>query len=299
MCGGSFTFMNKRMITALLAALCIAGCSKQQPPQENPEELKISVASVEAKPSAIAKSIRVHGEIKAADSVAVFSKVSGKLADYLLKNGTDIQKGDLLAYIDRDEVGYKYNQAPVYCPMGGIISSLPLTQGSEVRPDTPVGYVVNIDKVKAVFSLPESYRSVVRVGQTVEVCIHSLDKTCYTAEVSELDPLIDPATHAFTFKVLLNNPDKRLIPGMFASGELILETLAMSIMLPEEAIVALQGEWYIYTIASEQALLKKVKLGLRKAGRVQILEGVEPGELVIVGGNHKVSDGQKVRSKPL
>ncbi len=223
--------------------------------------------------------------------------MNGKLVDYLVKSGSDIKKGDLLAYIDRDEVGYKYNHAPIYCPIAGIISSLPLNQGSEVRHDTPIGYVVNIDKVHAVFSLPEIYRYVVKTGQKVNICTNSLDKTIYTAEVHEIDPLIDPSTHSFTLKVLLPNPNKSLIPGMFASGELVLETIADSIMLPEEAIVALQGEWYIYKIVSEQALLKKVKLGLRKEGKVQILEGVEPGDLVIVGGNHKVSDGQKIKNK--
>ena len=289
--------MKCLMTVAILAVLCLASCSKTSSLPENPEDVKISVAAVEAKPAPLVRSLRVLGEIKAADSVAIFSKVNGKLVDYQIKNGSDIKKGDLLAYIDRDEVGYKYNQAPVYSPIAGIVSSLPLNQGSEVRPETPIGYVVNIDKVHAVFSLPESYRGVVKVGQKVEIGVNSLDKSCYTADVSEMDPLIDPTTHSFTFKVLLNNPNKMLIPGMFASGDLILETFPNSIMVPEEAIVALQGEWYIYKIASEQALLKKVKLGLRKEGNVQILEGVEPGDLVIVGGNHKVSDGQKVRNK--
>ena len=289
--------MKQFIIIAILTALCFAGCSKKHSPTESLEDLKIPVSSVEAKSTPIVKSLRVLGEIKAVDSVAIYSKVTGKLVNYLIKNGNDIKKGDLIAYIDRDEVGYKYNQAPVYCPIGGIISSLPLNQGGEVRHDTPIGYVVNIDNVHAVFSLPETYRSVVNVGQKVEVCINSLDKNCYVAEVSEMDPLIDPSTRSFSFKVLLHNPNKILIPGMFASGDLILKTIADSIMLPEEAIVALQGEWYIYKIASEQAILKKVKLGLRKEGKVQILEGVESGDLVIVGGNHKVSDGQKVRNK--
>jgi membrane fusion protein (multidrug efflux system) len=288
----------KRLITfSVLAALCVAGCSKKPPSAENPDNLKIPVSSVEAKPTPLTKSIRALGMIKAVDSVAVYSKVNGKLVDYLIKNGSDVKKGDLIAFIDRDEVGYKYNQAPVYCPIGGVISSLPLNQGSEVRPDTPIGYVVNIDKVHVVLSLPESYRGVVKLGQKVEIHIHSLDKSSYLAEVHEIDPLIDPSTHSFTFKVLLDNPNKTLIPGLFVSGNLILETIAESIMLPEEAIVALQGEWYIYKIVSEQALLKKVTLGLRKEGKVQILSGVEPGDLVIVGGNHKVSDGQKIRNK--
>jgi len=283
----------------LMLALCLVGCSKKSSDEQSLEKPSVAVSCVEAKPANIAKSIRVQGKLKATDSIAVYSKVQGKLVEYAVKNGYEVKKGDLIAYIDRDEVGYKYNQAPVYSPISGIISSLPLDLGSEIRLDTPIGYIVNIDHVNAVFTLPERYHSVVRVGQKSEVVIDSLDRSSYQFEVSEIDPLIDPISHSFTFKVKMENPNKKLIPGMFASGDIILETFEESILIPEEAIVALQGEWYIYKVATDQALLQKVKLGLRKEGRVQILEGVEPGDLVIVGGNHKVSDGQKVKNKIL
>jgi multidrug efflux pump subunit AcrA (membrane-fusion protein) len=291
----------KRVTGIMLIILgCLAGCTKKPSAQHvnHEEQFKIPVSSIRALPIDVCKSLRVLGEIKAADSVAIHPKVNGKLAEYAVKSGTEIKKGDIIAYIDRDEVGYTYNKAPILSPIFGVVSTLPLDEGSAVWPDTAIAYIMNIDRVKAVFALPERYRSAVEVGQKVDIHIDALNQS-HVAEISEIDPHIDPSTHAFKLKVKIDNPNKELIPGMFASGDIILKTFADSIMVPEEAIVALKGEWYIYKVASELATLQKVKLGLRKEGKVQILEGVAAGDLVIIGGNHKVSDGKMVKNKIL
>jgi membrane fusion protein (multidrug efflux system) len=270
----------------------LAGCTKEKLPNEAAEEPITPVSVFQVKAETVSKTLRLHGEIEAADYVAVFSKVSGKLLDYTVKRGEEIKKGDLIAHVDRDEVGFQYNQAPVYSPISGIVSSLPLHHGSEVTSATPIGTIMNAETVKAVFNLPERYRSHVKVGQSVTLVMNG---ETMSACVSEINPLIDPLSHSFKIEARLENREKKIIPGMFAAGELVLETFEKSILVPEEAILPVNGEWFIYTMASGQAFLKKVKLGLRKEGRVQVLSGVELGDLVIVGGNHKVSDGQKVR----
>jgi len=291
--------MTRAVGIMIIVLVCLAGCTKKPIVQQAHEEQpKIPVSSVRILPTEVCKSLRVLGEIKAADSVTIHSKVNGKLMEYVVKSGTEIKKGEVIAYVDRDEVGYTYNQAPILSTISGIVSSLPLDEGSAVRQDLAIAYIMNIDHVKAVFNLPERYRSVVKVGQKVTVHIDLLNQS-HVAVISEIDPLIDPSTHAFKFKVKIDNPKKELIPGMFASGDIILETFTESIMVPEEAIVALKGEWYIFKVASETAMLQKVKLGLRQEGKVQILDGVAAGDLVIIGGNHKVSDGKMVKNKIL
>lgn len=292
--------MKQATSILLISLCCLTGCSKKNDtPQISLEDIcKIPVSSIRALPTEVCTSLKVLGEIQAADSVAIHPRVSGKLIEYLVACGTEIKKEDLIAYVDRDEVGYTYNKAPIFSPISGVVSTLPLDRGSAVWPDTPVAYVMNIDHVKATFNLPERYRSVVKTGLKVDIHIDAL-KQNFRVEVSEVDPWIDPATHSFKMKVKIDNPKKELIPGMFAKGEVILETFAESIMVPEEAIVALKGEWYIYKVACEQAILQKVLLGVRKEGRVQILEGVASGDLVIIGGNHKVSDGKMVKNTVL
>lgn len=279
----------------LLLAFYLTGCSKKSSSEEVQEEGAIPVSTIQVKAESVSKTLRVLGEIEAVDSVAVYSKVNGKLLDYAIKKGQEISKGDLIGNIDRDEVGYKYNQAPVYSPISGVVSSLPLNSGSEIRGDTPVAYVMNIDQVKAVFTLPERYRHTVNIGQQIDVIIDSMDHARFSATVCMVNPLIDSATHTFTVEAKIENPKKILLPGMFSSGEIKVETYPETVMLPEETIVPFQGEWYVYTVVNEEALLKKVKLGLRKEGKIQILEGIAPDEVVIVGGCHKVSEGQKVK----
>lgn len=285
----------KRAIGFAILVL-LTGCTQERLPKEIAQEVAVPVSVVQVRTEKVTKSLRLHGEIAAADYVAVFSKVSGKLVDYSVKSGDEVKKGELIASIDRDEVGFQYNQAPVYTPLTGVVSSLPLHQGSEVGPSTPVGYIMNIDTVKAVFYLPERYRNQVKVGQSIEIAMDSLEGRSLQTQVCEINPLIDPGAHSFKIEARLENPHKEIVPGMFATGELVLKTFEESVLVPEEAILPVNGEWFIYTMTSEQAVLKKVELGLRQKGRVQVLSGIEPGDFVIVGGNHKVSDGQKVRS---
>ncbi len=287
-----------RWSLALFLALAVVGCGSKEPPEkESNEEEAVIVSSMDVTPQDVTNSLHLVGEIKAIEHVALHSKVNGKLASYAVQKGKRVNKGDLVASIDRDEVGYTFNQAPVYSSLTGVVASLPLDEGSEVRMDQPIAYVMNMDQVKVVFDLPERYRNAVKVGQ--KVVVHTLDQVVVEANVSDIDPLIKRDSHTFTIEAKMDNEMGSLLPGMFATGELVLETFEKSVLLPEEAITAIQGEWFIYKVMDEHAVLQKIKTGMRKEGMVQIEEGVCPGDHVIVGGNHKVKDGQKVKSAAL
>lgn len=284
-------------LAIFMILISLTGCSKQKESSDKPkEEQAIPVSSMHTETERLCYTLKVLGEIQPEAAIAVYSKVNGKLFEYAVKSGSKIKKGDLIASIDRDEIGYKYQVAPVISPISGVVSSLPLGNGSEVRGETAVGYIVNIDPVKVVFSLPDRYRSLVKVGQQVSI---ETDRGIFLGEINEIDPLIDITSHAFSLKVRIENPEHQLIPGMFVKGEIILNTFDQALMIPEEAILPMRGEWFVYTISSGQAILKKVVLGLRQAGKVQIVDGIRPGDEVILGGNHKVSEGKKVRQKVL
>lgn len=284
----------------LFAAFVLTSCRHESTEEVADIEVEneITVSAIEASTKQFSHSLHLVGEVKAAEHVALFSKVQGKLASYLVQKGEQIEKGEVVASIDRDEVGYTFKQAPVTSPLSGVIASLDLDEGSEVQ-HQPIGYVMNIDDVKVVFDLPERYRSTVFVGQDIEIQIEAIHHPVFYAQVTAIDPLINPHTHTFTIEANIENKTHTLLPGMFATAELILERFEKSILLPEEAITAIRGEWFIYKMEEAHAVLQKIELGMRKEGMVQILEGVNPGDKIIVGGNHKVSNGQKVKSATL
>ncbi|MCH9627943.1 MAG: Multidrug resistance protein MdtA [Chlamydiales bacterium] len=276
----------------LLCTLLLGACSQQGRVQESVEEASITVDVFDIEPETLLETVLVLGEIKPNQSVTVYPKTHGKLQSYQVKKGQSIQKGDCLATMDRDEVGYQYNQVPVYAPLAGVISSLPLSSGCVVNPQTVVGEVMQIDTVTARFSVPDQYREKMREGQAITVRVGS---SAYAATLKPIVPLIDPATRTFVVEASLDNPSHALLPGMFAKATIVLNEVHQSILIPEEAVIAMGGRWHVYKMENGSAVLEEVKLGLRKEGRIQITEGLSAHEQVITRGSHKVSEGQKVR----
>ena len=284
----------KQILFALFILIGLTtACDKKQVATISEELLPVRVHSVEVLPEDVLDTLSVLGEVEAQEHVAIYPKLRGKLASYAVQKGQPVQKGDLIAYIDRDEVGYQYHQAPVYSPLSGIVSAKPLDLGSEVRPDTVIGKIMNIETVKTVFSVPDRYLDQIRLGQRMDV---SVGDALYVALVSEITPIIDPATRSFTVIAKIDNPQAQLHPGMFARAEIVLKTMKDSILVPEEAVIAMGGRWHVFKIVEGVALLEEVKLGLRKPGKVQILDGVKAQDHIITHGNHKVAEKQRVVS---
>ena len=121
---------------------------------------------------------------------------------------------------------------------------------------------------------------------------------CY-GNKSGLTPFIDSATHSFIVETHLDNSRGFLLPGMFASAEVILRNISDSVLLPEEALFAIAGRWCVFKVIDDVAVLEEVMLGLRKPGKVQILSGVEIGDTIVTHGNQKVKDGQQIKSSLL
>ncbi len=277
----------------LLGTLLLLGaCSQQHEVESSVEEVSITVDALDIEPETLLETVQVLGEIHPKESVKIYPKVKGKLVSYNVKKGQSIQKGECVALVDRDEVGYQYNQVPVYSPLSGVVCSLPSSSGSEVSAQTVMGEVMQIDTVTARFSVPDQYREKVKEGQKITVRVGS---TSYEGTLKAIVPLIDSATRTFTIEASLENPSHALLPGMFAKATIVLNTLQESILVPEEAVIAMGGRWHVYKIEKGSAVLEEVKLGLRKEGRIQITEGLSPHEQVITRGSHKVSEGQKVR----
>jgi membrane fusion protein (multidrug efflux system) len=112
--------------------------------------------------------------------------------------------------------------------------------------------------------------------------------------VSTIDAVIDPNTRAATVRARLPNPDRRLKPGMLLTVGI--ETAPrLSLSVPELAVVGEGDQRFVYTIENGQAKRVPVRVGMRSDGRVEIVEGLQPGQRVVTEGVVKISDGMKVR----
>jgi membrane fusion protein (multidrug efflux system) len=164
--------------------------------------------------------------------------------------------------------------------------------------------IVNIEDIEAIFvdfRLPERFQNKVKRGQTAVLDIDALPGRKYNAQIQAIDPLIDANGRSIGIRGCIDNRQLQLRPGMFARVNTVFGVRENARVVPEEAIVPQGGRQFVIKLLegpNEQTRTTKrveVKVGLRSPGKVEILEGLESGDVVVATGQQRVQrDGTVV-----
>ncbi|MFA5388351.1 MAG: efflux RND transporter periplasmic adaptor subunit [Candidatus Omnitrophota bacterium] len=237
------------------------------------------------------------GNIKAQEEAAVYPKVSGKILEKVKEEGAVVEKGDIVAYIDRDEVGFKFEKAPVESPLTGIIGRVYVDIGSSVSPATPIALVVYMDNVKISLDIPEKYLSKIMLGQSAEINVDAYPAETFKGEISKISPVVDQDTRTAPIEINIKNKEHKLKSGMFARVSLVIDERKSVPAILKEAIIGREPDTYVYTVREGKAFLKKVSLGLRQDQYVEVKEGLGQGEEVVVMGQQRLKDAVSVKTE--
>ena len=150
------------------------------------------------------------------------------------------------------------------------------------------------NRLKEAMQTPESERK-----ESTELVF--ADGTVYPqkGKFSFLDRQVDPTTGTILMAVNFPNPEHTLRPGQFAKARVVIENISDALLVPERALVELQGSYQIGVIGEDsKAEIRPIKIGPRFKGQVVVTEGLKEGEKVIVEGTQKVRPGMVVTAKP-
>jgi membrane fusion protein (multidrug efflux system) len=189
----------------------------------------------------------------------------------------------------------------IFSPFAGRLGLRQVSLGALVTPGAVITTLTRMSPLKLTFSVPE--RELARLKTRLAVRAHTpaFPSREFSGEVAAIDPVIDPATHAVAVQALFPNPDEALKPGLSLDIELVAERIEQAVTVPERAVV-LQGDQaavFVVDQSGPQPVAKRtaVRVGVRRAGRVQIAEGLAAGTAVVVEGM-SVRDGAPVSPKP-
>lgn len=287
---------SKNILFALLIPLAFlflgAGCGRKQEVVQNDTAIPAKVMKVELKE--IAESIEYVGNIKAQDEAFIYPKVSGKIIEKLKEDGAVVEKGDVIAYIDRDEVGFNFEKAPIESSLKGIVGRVLVDIGSQVSPQTPVALVIDMDKVEIALQIPEKYIPMISVGQKARVRVDSYPQEEFTGTVTKISPVVDLTTRSAPIEIVIENPQHKLNSGMFARVNLILRQHKNAPIILKEAITGREPDLYVYTVEDNKAVLRKITVGIRQGPYYEVTEGLKEGDLVVIMGQQKLRDGVSV-----
>jgi len=179
-------------------------------------------------------------------------------------------------------------------PFAGTAGLRSVSVGAFINIGTTVVNLEKIDTLKLDFSIPERFLSNVTVGQSAQVTVDAFPNRSFTGTVYAIDPLVDVNGRALKIRARLPNEDRALRPGLFARITLKGPQVAAVVTVPESAVVPRGDSAYVYLIIDGKAVETKVRLGERKAGHVEILEGIAPDTVVVTAGQQRLRHGSPV-----
>ena len=198
----------------------------------------------------------------------------------------------------------RLDRTVVRAPFGGVVGQRFVSLGDYVTTSTRLASLQTVNPERVSFQVPERYAAELRRNQTIAFQVAAMRNKTFTGTVDFVDPVVQLPGRTITVKALVPNPKRELQAGMFVDVRLATAQRPNAIVVPEEAVLALQGVTVVWIIVDAKATRRPVTLGVRSPGFVEVLDGVEAGEQVVVGGIEKMSEGAGVtvqvveRTKP-
>lgn len=188
----------------------------------------------------------------------------------------------------------KLSKLSLTAPFPGRVGLRTMSVGAYATPGTPIVNLEKIDQLKLDFRVPETVLTQVSVDQDVELRVDALPGRTFPGKIYAIDPQVDVNGRSLHIRARVANPDLSLLPGLFA--RVIIKGLEERpvVRVAESAIVSRGQDKFVYSIVGGKAKENKVQLGRRRAGEVEILEGLEAGTQIITSGQMNLRDGAPV-----
>jgi membrane fusion protein (multidrug efflux system) len=194
----------------------------------------------------------------------------------------------------------KYSLA---APFDGVVGLRKVSIGDFVRDGADLVNLEQVDPLKVDFRVPEVFLSSLKVGQRIAVTVDALPSREFAGEVYAIDPLVDANGRAVVIRARIANADDTLRPGLFARVALVVEERQEAVFVPEQSLVPINDQLFVFKVVDgaqggKAVAFTKVKLGERRKGEAEVLEGLQPGDVIVTAGLLKIRDGMPVQILP-
>ena len=209
------------------------------------------------------------------------------------QNAAALEVGEAQVALAQAQLG----RLRVVAPFDGQAGIRSVDIGDYVRDG---GDIVNLEDTSAMtvaFRLPERYIGRLKVGQAVDLAMDAMPGRTFAGRVEALDSQVEESGRALLVKAQVTNPGAMLKPGMFARPRVVFATREGAVTVPEEALVPQGNRQLLFKVVegppgpngpTRVAQRMEAKLGLRLPGRIEVLEGLQPGDVVVTAGHGRL-----------
>lgn len=183
----------------------------------------------------------------------------------------------------------------VKSPIAGIVSVVNIEEGEMASGASPAMTIIDMDKVYVEINVTENIINDLSLGQKVVVEMPAAHNDEVVGSIDRLSPAADARTQLYSVRIYMENTDHTIKPGMFAKIKLDTDVRENVIAVKSEAVVQSGGRDVIYLVEGNKTLEKEVIIGLDTGEYVEILQGLNIGESIIVKGQNYVENGSIVK----
>ena len=218
------------------------------------------------------------------------------------------QKASSQAELERAEATMRSNEAQlellkvrlgrtvVRAPFAGVMGQRFVSLGDYVTTSTRLAALQTVSPQRAAFQVPERYAEQLQAGQNVSFRVAALPGREFSGTVDFVDPIVQLPGRTIMVKARVPNPRRQLQSGMFIEARLATAVRPNAVVIPEDAVLPLQGSNFVWVVADGKATRRQVELGVRTPGFVEVKSGVENAEQVVVGGQERLGEGAPVQA---
>jgi membrane fusion protein, multidrug efflux system len=193
------------------------------------------------------------------------------------------------------EIRARLKRMRIFSTTSGILNDLPVEEGEYVQPGTPVAEIVDAATVKVAVRVPERDVAFFAVGRTTQVSADTQGPPIMREGViSFISELADHQTRSTRMEINLDNSDRGLRCGQIVHVYLTRRVLDNVIMIPLMAVIPMEDSKAVYVVNASQTQRREIELGIIRGDRVQVRQGLEVGDRLIVSGHRFVAPGQNV-----
>lgn len=271
------------------------------------QPIKAGAVLVQLDPSVELASLR---QAKASLDLA---RANFKRADELLKRGSgtartldearsELKVGEATVALMEAQL----ERMTVIAPFAGVLGLKRVALGDYLAPGAEIINIEKIDPLRVEFRVPEVFLAMVKTGSKVSLTVDAFPGRTFDGEVYAIDPKIDVAGRSIVIRASVPNASGELKPGLFARVTLDLVVNEGALWVPEESIVPIGDNRFVYKVLSEtvegqpksKVAFAPVKIGQRSRGQVEIVEGLQPKDVVVTAGVLKIYEGAAVMPIP-
>ncbi|MEM0910197.1 MAG: efflux RND transporter periplasmic adaptor subunit [Pseudomonadota bacterium] len=200
----------------------------------------------------------------------------------------------------------RIDERTIVAPFDGVVGLRNISVGALVGPTSPNAIITTIDDISVMkldFSIPEVFLNSISQGLIIEASSRSYPDTVFSGTITSIDSRIDPITRAVSARAIIPNDDGILKAGMLMRIRLF-KSPRMAIVVPEESIITAGRQKSVMLVNRTDAdkgvvERKSVNIGARRQGEVEIVSGIDAGDLVLSHGAIKVQPGAEVHIKAI